>query len=95
MTKEFTLPSGRIATLRPMTWWDKVSTANANVELMIFSLACRVVMIDKKPLTLEVAQEMPLHEAAPIISAISAAWLEAMGLNKQEVPADQAGAQLH
>ena len=73
-------------TLRPITWWDKVASSDANTELMIFRLACRIVLIDKKPLTMEAAQEMPLHEAAPIITAVTAAFLEAMGMNKPEAP---------
>ena len=73
-------------TLRPITWWDKVAASDANTELMIFRLACRIVLVDKKPLTMEAAQEMPLHEAAPIITAVTTALLAAMGMNKPEAP---------
>ncbi len=93
--KEIVLPSGRFATLRPITWWDKVLTSNANIDLMILTMACRIVKIDKQELTMDAAQEMPLHEANPIIVAVGAAYMEALGIPKAEAPAEQPAARFH
>lgn len=70
--KEIVLSTGRFASVRPITWWDKVLCAGAGVttEALVMGLACRVTTIDGEPLTLEMAQAMELHEANPIIEAI-------------------------
>lgn len=93
---DITLPSGRIVTLRPITWWDKAVSANANFDLLILGLACRIATIDGKPLTIEMTQEMSLLEATPIIAAVGAALVEAYGLTpKAETVQAQDGARLH
>lgn len=68
--KEIVLPSGRFASLRPITWWDKVLCADPKTDVVVMGIACRVVTIDVAPLTLQMAQEMELAEANPIIEAI-------------------------
>lgn len=68
--REVVLPSGRFATLRPITWWDKAICANASSDLLVLGLACRVVTIDGEPLTFQQAQEMELLDANPLIGLI-------------------------
>lgn len=69
--KEIVLPSGRFATLRPITWKDRVMTyAILDLEERVIRLACRVVTIDGEILTRAAADEMELTEAEPIIQAI-------------------------
>ena len=76
--KELVLPSGRFASIRPITWWDKVLCHCDSTELMLILLACRVVTIDGEALTLGQAQEMELAEAMPLITVICADVLAGM-----------------
>jgi len=69
--KEIVLPSGRFATLRPITWRDRVITySNTDLEARIMALACLVVKIDGEQLTKDQAGDMELSEAQPIIEVI-------------------------
>lgn len=68
--KEIVLPSGRFASIRPITWWDKVICSNPSTDVLVTGIACRVVTIDGEPLTFAQAQEMHVAEANPIISSI-------------------------
>lgn len=68
--REVVLPSGRFATLRPITWWDKAICANASSDMLVLGIATRVVTIDGEPLTFQQAQEMEIAEANPLISLI-------------------------
>lgn len=93
---DITLPSGRIVTLRPISWWDRAVTANENLDLALLGLACRIATIDGKPLTVDMTQEMNLLDASPIIAAVGAALVEAYGLTpKAETAQAQDGARLH
>ena len=81
--KEIVLPSGKFATLRPITWWDKVVCATESTDTLVFLIACRVVKIDGAELTFEQAKLMTLEDAQPIINSICAemvAGLKAKGV---------------
>jgi hypothetical protein len=69
--KELVLPSGRFAQIRDLTWWDRVLTAHTNPEVYIIAMAVRVTTIDGEPLTLQMAGDMTLDEANPIIELIA------------------------
>jgi len=69
--KELVLPSGRFATIRPITWIDRVVTRDDNPEAWIFRLALRIVLIDGAELTVDQASEMVIEEAQPIINVIA------------------------
>ena len=69
--KEVVLPSGRFATIRPITWFDRAVSRDDNPEFWIFRLALRVVQIDGNPLEFHQAAEMLIEEAQPIINVIA------------------------
>lgn len=76
--KEVVLNSGRFASMRPMTWWDRVITAGADtVELRILFLAARVTTLDGEPTTVEQLGNMELAEAQPIYDAVVQEFLAA------------------
>jgi hypothetical protein len=77
-TQERVLPSGRFATMRPLTWLDRVLSYDENVEARIMRMACRVVRIDGGELTLADAASMSLVEANPIIDMVTLAWAASM-----------------
>lgn len=77
--KEIPLPSGRVAHMRPMTWWDWVATGTAPCfDMRVLLVAARCTHIDGKPLTVEEASAMPLVEAGPLVMAVSAQLSEAL-----------------
>ena len=71
-TREVVLPSGRFATIRPITWLDRAVSRDENPEFWIFRLALRVVEIDGAPLEFAEAAGMLIAEAQPIINVIAA-----------------------
>jgi hypothetical protein len=75
-TKEVVLPSGRFASIRPLTWLDRVKTYSVvDLEERLIRLAVRCVTIDGAPLSREQADEMELTEAQPIIEEICKAMI--------------------
>ena len=77
--KEVVLPSGRFASIRPITWFDRVVTysASSNQELRVLLLACRVVTIDGEQLAMKQAEAMEIEEANPLIETVYADLLRA------------------
>lgn len=76
--KELVLQSGRFATMRPITWWDRVVTAEAaTVELRVLFIASRITKLDGDAVTPEELGAMELAEAEPIYQSVVAEFLAA------------------
>lgn len=70
---ELVLPSGRFASIRPITWMDRAQSFDPGepIDFWLMRLATRCVLIDGEALKMEEFARMELTEANPIINALT------------------------
>lgn len=80
--KEFVLPSGRFAVLRPIKWGDIVAGLARPSNMMVTTLLTRCVTLDGKAITEEEWLDQDLDEVNPITSIMMAEIEKALGHKK-------------